>query len=108
MRTKKIIAILLCLVMCFSMLTGCGNKEKATSTNTTATPVVTKAGGDKTALDPNIKATLVLATYDKNDVALFDELVPVLVGIRGGEEVRLCHYFLDEAKVRSFLALAES
>ncbi len=36
-------------------------------------------------------------------VELYDELVPVLVGRRAGEETRLCHYFLDEARVRDFL-----
>lgn len=34
----------------------------------------------------------------------FDELVPVLLGRRGPQEAeRLCHYFLDEARVRRFL-----
>lgn len=37
-------------------------------------------------------------------VALYDELVPVLVGRRAGEETRLCHYFLDQEGVRAFLA----
>jgi len=38
-------------------------------------------------------------------VAQYDELVPVLVGRRAGEApLQLCHYFLDEAKVRAFLA----
>jgi hypothetical protein len=38
-------------------------------------------------------------------VELYDELVPVLMGSRnGGPPERLCHYFLDEAKVREFLA----
>jgi len=38
-------------------------------------------------------------------VARYDELVPVLVGQRPGREpVQLCHYFLDEASVREFLA----
>lgn len=38
-------------------------------------------------------------------VAQYDELVPVLVGRRAGAvPLQLCHYFLDEAKVREFLA----
>lgn len=40
-------------------------------------------------------------------VALYDELVPVLVGqIKDAEQapLQLCHYFLDEPKVRAFLA----
>ncbi|RJG01391.1 glutaredoxin family protein [Noviherbaspirillum sedimenti] len=40
-------------------------------------------------------------------VALYDELVPVLVGRCAGEEVRLCHYFLDRDGVRAFLAAAD-
>jgi len=36
-------------------------------------------------------------------VALYDELVPVLVGRHAGVETRLCHYFLDEEGVRGFL-----
>ena len=34
-------------------------------------------------------------------LALYDELVPVLVGQDGNE---LCHYHLDAAKVREYLA----
>lgn len=36
---------------------------------------------------------------DPQAVALYDELVPVLVA----EGRELCHYFLDEAKVREYL-----
>ena len=37
-------------------------------------------------------------------VARYDELVPVLVGVNGtSEQLLLCHYFLDDAKVRTFL-----
>ena len=40
-------------------------------------------------------------------VAQYDELVPVLFGRKGdGEAIQLCHYFLDEVKVREFLAAA--
>jgi thioredoxin-like negative regulator of GroEL len=35
-------------------------------------------------------------------VARFDELVPVLCGAAGQAE--LCHYFLDEAAVRAYVA----
>lgn len=42
---------------------------------------------------------------DEALVALYDELVPVLFGRhQNGEPVRLCHYFLDQESVRSFLA----
>jgi thiol-disulfide isomerase/thioredoxin len=42
---------------------------------------------------------------DEALVAQYDELVPVLMGSRDGAEmVQLCHYFLDESKVRAFLA----
>ncbi len=40
-------------------------------------------------------------------LARYDELVPVLVGRRGGqsgEAEQLCHYFLNENTVRAFLA----
>ena len=40
---------------------------------------------------------------DESLVAQYDELVPVLFGRSNGEAVRLCHYFLDEEKVRAFL-----
>lgn len=44
---------------------------------------------------------------DEMLTAQFDELVPVLFGRKPGcEAVRICHYFLDEAKVREFLASA--
>lgn len=39
-------------------------------------------------------------------VELYDELVPVLVGRRNGEESRLCHYFLDHERVRTWLSNA--
>jgi thiol-disulfide isomerase/thioredoxin len=41
---------------------------------------------------------------DERLVAVYDEWVPVLVGIRNGAESRLCHYFLDEERVMDFLA----
>lgn len=42
---------------------------------------------------------------DEALVAQYDELVPVLLGDRDGHgAVRLCNYFLDEAKVRGFLS----
>lgn len=37
-------------------------------------------------------------------VVLYDELVPVLMGSKGGAPpLQLCHYFLDAAKLRAFL-----
>ena len=36
-------------------------------------------------------------------VARYDELVPVLVAQIDGREIELCHYFLDEAAVGSYL-----
>jgi hypothetical protein len=45
---------------------------------------------------------------DEALVARYDELVPVLCGVRDGEAaVQLCHYFLDENKVRAFLKPAD-
>jgi thiol-disulfide isomerase/thioredoxin len=43
---------------------------------------------------------------DPSLVELYDELVPVLIGWRNGEETRLCHYFLDEDRVRTYLRSA--
>jgi hypothetical protein len=41
---------------------------------------------------------------DATLVAQYDELVPVLLGSKNNEApVRLCHYFLDEQKVKIFL-----
>jgi hypothetical protein len=41
---------------------------------------------------------------DSELVALYDELVPVLTAGRdGAPPVQLCHYFLDEARLRAFL-----
>ncbi|GAB3547206.1 hypothetical protein GCM10027343_26150 [Noviherbaspirillum agri] len=59
------------------------------------------------ALSSEYPFTIELVDVDADEtlVAQFDELVPVLFGCRnGGESVQLCHYFLDEAKVRAFLA----
>ncbi|TFW33320.1 glutaredoxin family protein [Massilia horti] len=39
-------------------------------------------------------------------VARFDELVPVLFG--APDQPELCHYFLDEAAVRRYVALCEA
>lgn len=42
---------------------------------------------------------------DEALVAQYDELVPVLTARRNGQPVQqLCHYFLDEVKVRAFVA----
>jgi len=46
--------------------------------------------------------TVVDVDADAALVARFDELVPVLCGEPDGPE--LCHYFLDEAAVRAYLA----
>lgn len=41
---------------------------------------------------------------DDNLVALYDELVPVLIGRKDNTKpVQLCHYFFDEIKVTTFL-----
>jgi thiol-disulfide isomerase/thioredoxin len=40
---------------------------------------------------------------DEGLVARYDELVPVLIGIRNGVEQELCHYFLDKSEVAKFL-----
>jgi hypothetical protein len=41
---------------------------------------------------------------DDKLVALYDELVPVLTAKRpGGQEIQICHYFLDVDKLEEFL-----
>lgn len=50
--------------------------------------------------------TIEVVDVDEDEVLVeqFDELVPVLYGSEiGAAAVQLCHYFLDEAKVRQFL-----
>lgn len=45
---------------------------------------------------------------DPDLVARYDELVPVLLGVKAsGEAMQLCHYFLDEAAVRAFAEAAQ-
>ena len=42
---------------------------------------------------------------DPAALALYDELVPVLIGIDAqGQPQQLCHYFLDEQAVQNFVA----
>lgn len=42
---------------------------------------------------------------DENLVSRYDELVPVLVGSRDGSApVEICHYFLDESRLKAFFA----
>ncbi|MFJ7566591.1 glutaredoxin family protein [Herminiimonas sp. NPDC097707] len=46
---------------------------------------------------------------DESLLARYDELVPVLVASKSAQPARqLCHYFLDEAAVRTFVAHADS
>lgn len=58
------------------------------------------------ALSSEYPFTVELVDIDADEslLAQFDELVPVLFGQReNAESIQLCHYFLDENKVRSFL-----
>lgn len=42
---------------------------------------------------------------DEELVSRYDELVPVLVGSKeGGTPVEICHYFLDESRLKAFFA----
>jgi hypothetical protein len=54
---------------------------------------------------PDSSIAVVDVDGDEGLLAQYDELVPVLTA-RVGEnpERRLCHYFLDEAAVRAFIA----
>ena len=41
---------------------------------------------------------------DEALIALYDELVPVLTAKKNAEqEVQICHYFLDETKLKAYL-----
>ena len=51
--------------------------------------------------------TVDVVDIDLNEdlIVKYDELVPVLLGSKGGgPPMRLCHYFLDEAGLRAFLS----
>lgn len=61
------------------------------------------------ALSAEYPFTVEVIDIDADDmlVSQFDELVPVLFGQKPGLGAnQLCHYFLDEAKVRAFLEVA--
>lgn len=58
------------------------------------------------ALSSEFPFTVELVDVDADEtlVAQFDELVPVLFGRKGNSDsVQLCHYFLNEVKIRKFL-----
>jgi hypothetical protein len=54
--------------------------------------------------DVRFDVNVVDVDADEALVALYDEKVPVLVGVQNGVpvEVELCHYFLDEQRVTEF------
>lgn len=59
------------------------------------------------ALKPEFSFSIDVVDIDEDPtlVAVYDELVPVLVGIRNGAPPQqLCHYFLNENTVREFLS----
>jgi thiol-disulfide isomerase/thioredoxin len=57
------------------------------------------------ALESDFSVEVIDVDADADLVAQFDELVPVLFGVRAAlPPQRLCHYFLDHAAVRGFLA----
>lgn len=54
-----------------------------------------------------ISITIVDVDADETLVAKYDELVPVLLASKDQQAAQqLCHYFLDEAVVRAFIAQA--
>lgn len=54
---------------------------------------------------PSFNVQVIDVDEDPDLVALYDELVPVLVGYKGdcAAPVQLCHYFLDQDRVLDFL-----
>jgi hypothetical protein len=54
----------------------------------------------------NLTITINVIDVDADEglIALYDELVPVLMAKKpGGQEVQICHYFLDVSKLKEFL-----
>jgi hypothetical protein len=52
-----------------------------------------------------ISVNVIDIDLDAELVQRYDELVPVLFGCRDGQpDQQLCHYFLDENAIRSFLS----
>ena len=54
----------------------------------------------------NSNITISIIDVDADDalIALYDELVPVLTAKKhAGQEVQICHYFLDVNKLKEFL-----
>lgn len=59
---------------------------------------------DFKAKNLDITINVIDVDADDNLVALYDELVPVLTAKKpGGQEVQICHYFLDVNKLKEFL-----
>lgn len=57
------------------------------------------------AMDSTFPINVIDVDSDEKLVALYDELVPVLVASVGGQPPKqLCHYFLDEKAVCAFIA----
>ena len=57
------------------------------------------------AYSPEYGFTVKVTDIDQDDelLALYDELVPVLVGQKEGlSQQRICHYYLDPAALRAF------
>ncbi|QRX83337.1 glutaredoxin family protein [Glaciimonas sp. PAMC28666] len=65
-----------------------------------------KLCADETVVAANGQCTVEQIDVDDDPelVALYDELVPVLIGNKEGQyPVQLCHYFLDHETVSAFL-----
>ncbi|WP_370868590.1 glutaredoxin family protein [Undibacterium sp.] len=57
------------------------------------------------AYSPEYGFTVKVTDIDQDDelLALYDELVPVLVGQKEGQsQQRICHYYLDPAALKAF------
>ncbi len=59
----------------------------------------------KNLVGDEISVNVIDVDLDAELVQRYDELVPVLIGCRDGQpDQQLCHYFLDENAVKSFLS----
>ncbi|MDF2594923.1 MAG: sugar transporter substrate-binding protein [Clostridia bacterium] len=76
MKMNKLLSLTLGTTLALSSFTGCAGAKPPVSSEAAVTETPQKDGTSEssTALDPNIKATLVFALYDNTSMQLYDEL----------------------------------
>ena len=64
---KKVLALALCVCMAAMLLAGCGGAgSSSAAASASGSAAAGTSASDAGALDPNIKATLTFATWDKD------------------------------------------